>query len=202
VLTWSDGSIVNRWVKITTLAGGQTGLASDDVFYFGNAVGDVDGDGLVDDTEYDTLVSQFGMQGGIGALASDFDGDGFVSLGDFVIVRNALGSEVQSPTVPAPAPPSPLAAAPLAAPGLVTSVNQSPLPESPANTPLTNPITIAVDQLTLPSAQTEPTDDPPIERELYDALQGPDSIAASQTVLETGDILADLLAEAALAVPL
>jgi hypothetical protein len=196
VLTWSDGSIVNRWVKITTLAGGQTGLASDDVFYFGNAVGDVDGDGLVDDTEYDTLVSQFGMQGGIGALTSDFDGDGFVSLGDFVIVRNALGSEVQSPTVPAPAPPAPLAAAPLAAPGLVTSVSQSPLPESPINTPLTTPLTIAVEEPILPVADENPASSQPVERELIGVLSSDDPAT------DPDDLLVDLLAEAPLAMPL
>jgi hypothetical protein len=39
-LVWPDGAIVDRYVQVTTLANGNTGLSSPDVFYFGNRVGD------------------------------------------------------------------------------------------------------------------------------------------------------------------
>ena len=39
-LTWRDGAIRNRWLQVTVKANENTGLASDDVFFFGNLVGE------------------------------------------------------------------------------------------------------------------------------------------------------------------
>ena len=39
-LIWPDGAIVNRWLEVTVHAGPRTGLMEDDVFYFGNAIGE------------------------------------------------------------------------------------------------------------------------------------------------------------------
>jgi hypothetical protein len=39
-LTWADGSITNEWLQVQLLANGNTGLAADDIFYFGNAIGE------------------------------------------------------------------------------------------------------------------------------------------------------------------
>ena len=39
-LTWPDNAIENTWLQITVRATAATGLTSDDVFYFGNAIGD------------------------------------------------------------------------------------------------------------------------------------------------------------------
>ncbi len=38
-ITWADGAITNTWLQITVKADGNTGLASPDVFYFGNEIG-------------------------------------------------------------------------------------------------------------------------------------------------------------------
>jgi ELWxxDGT repeat protein len=38
-LTWPDGAIKNTWLRVTVKATAATGLASPDVFYFGNLVG-------------------------------------------------------------------------------------------------------------------------------------------------------------------
>ena len=38
-IVWADNAIQNQWLQVTVLAAG-TGLAADDVFYFGNAPGD------------------------------------------------------------------------------------------------------------------------------------------------------------------
>ena len=40
-LAWPDGAIKNKWLRVQVLANSRTGLASPDVFYFGNLVGEV-----------------------------------------------------------------------------------------------------------------------------------------------------------------
>ena len=39
-ITWPDREIRNQWLQVTVRATANTGLESDDVFYFGNAVGE------------------------------------------------------------------------------------------------------------------------------------------------------------------
>jgi len=39
-IVWADGAIRNQWVQVTVEATDNTGLRSEDVFYFGNAVGE------------------------------------------------------------------------------------------------------------------------------------------------------------------
>ena len=39
-LIWADNAIRNSWLQVTVLATDATGLAANDVFYFGNAVGE------------------------------------------------------------------------------------------------------------------------------------------------------------------
>ncbi len=39
-ITWATGAIKNTWLEVDVHAGGNTGLSTDDVFYFGSAVGD------------------------------------------------------------------------------------------------------------------------------------------------------------------
>ena len=46
-LTWADGAIQNQWLQVTAKANATTGLIVDDVFYFGNAIGET-GDSLTD----------------------------------------------------------------------------------------------------------------------------------------------------------
>lgn len=38
-ITWADGAILNQWLEVKVLADGNTGLAANDVFFYGNAVG-------------------------------------------------------------------------------------------------------------------------------------------------------------------
>ncbi len=195
-LIWPDGLIANRWVEVTVKSdanGGALGLLSDDVFYFGNSIADCDGDGTVGDGDLDLLIDEFGLSGA--GLAADFDGDAQVTLGDFVIMRQRFGESVAFPLLPSPTPPaapSPASSAfgsELIPPGLVSSLNQSPLSESSANTPAANPIVIAVDQPALPSASAPTPPAPPVERELIGVLS--DAPPAS----DGDDLLVDLLAE-------
>src|SRR5205807_9518018 len=40
-ITWADNAIRKTWLGVTIKADANTGLAKDDVFYFGNAIGDI-----------------------------------------------------------------------------------------------------------------------------------------------------------------
>jgi hypothetical protein len=50
-IIWANGAIANQWLQVTVLASARTGLAADDVFYFGNAVGEAG------DSDAHTLVN-------------------------------------------------------------------------------------------------------------------------------------------------
>jgi ELWxxDGT repeat protein len=39
-IVWADGAIINQWLEVTVKPNARTGLATGDVFYFGNLVGD------------------------------------------------------------------------------------------------------------------------------------------------------------------
>jgi|GEM_PF-2297795 len=58
------------------------------------APGDTNGDGMVDDSDYNNLVAQFG--GAPGVESADFDDDGRVDLGDFAVMRANFGAGVTS----------------------------------------------------------------------------------------------------------
>jgi hypothetical protein len=101
-LTWPDGAIINQWVEVTVKSSGNTGLAEDDLFCFGAAVADVDGDGQVAASDLEAFKSEFGLRGGF--LTADFNNDGRVGLDDFVSLRRNFGSIVLAPTIPSQAP--------------------------------------------------------------------------------------------------
>jgi hypothetical protein len=88
-LIWADGAITNTWLEVTVKSGGGINLEADDVFYFGNAVGEADGDSVVGTGDYDVLIAQFGQRGS--PLDADFNGDAMVDLADFAIVRSNYG---------------------------------------------------------------------------------------------------------------
>jgi len=123
-LTWPDWAIVNTWVEITVKSdanGGGMELEADDVFYFGNSVGDCDGDGAVGDGDYDILVSEFGLRGD--GLAADINGDRQVDLADFVSIRARYGETVVFSPAPVTAPQAavePIAEAAASAPPIVS----------------------------------------------------------------------------------
>jgi hypothetical protein len=93
-LTWPDGSIVNKWVQVAVLANEQTGLEENEVFYFGNAIGETG------DSTSEAQVSptdQIGVRANPHTLAEnpaavgvahDFDRDGKVGPTDQVLCRN------------------------------------------------------------------------------------------------------------------
>ena len=89
-LLWADGAVRDTWLRVTVLAGGATGLAQDDVFYFGNAVGETGnstGDAAVTPADFSaTRAAQ--RPGAVGITSRyDFNRDGAVNAVDLSIVR-------------------------------------------------------------------------------------------------------------------
>jgi len=103
-IIWADNAIENLWVKVTVKANANTDLPYDDVFCFGNVIGDTGGDRHVGSDDYDTLLSRFGQAGG--GPAADFNCDGGVDFTDFAIQRARYGSSVPTPVFPSPPSPT------------------------------------------------------------------------------------------------
>jgi len=90
-ITWLDGAIKNTWLEVTMLANENTGLAADDVFYFGSRVGDT---GLSNSANAaltsaaDQLAVRAHPAIGVGVENPyDFDRNGAVSAGDELTAR-------------------------------------------------------------------------------------------------------------------
>ena len=93
-LTWADNAIADEWVQVTVVANMDTGLAADDVFYFGNAIGESG------DSSTDAMVTQADEDGACNNPANlavnlatvtddyDYNRDGKVNSIDQIIARN------------------------------------------------------------------------------------------------------------------
>jgi hypothetical protein len=195
-LTWADGAITNQWVELTVLAGANTGLGTDDVFYVGNTVGDTNDDGAVDADDLATLFGEFGLRGGA-ELASDVNIDGRVNLTDFAIVRSNFGTSVGLPTLPATAPP---AAAPTSEPNVdilaesVTSGGEAATIAGDIQLDLPPSVEIAPIDLPAP----EPTPAPAAADDLLLSEGGLTLGQSLAAALDTDDLLVDILAESPL----
>jgi hypothetical protein len=84
-IIWSDSQITNTWLQVTVLADGSADLYEDHVFYFGNYVGDVSGDGEsgIDDV---FLIWTGRSRSGDAPVGvddpNDVDHDGWVDISD------------------------------------------------------------------------------------------------------------------------
>ena len=95
-IDWPNKAIVNQWLEVTVKANANTELAQDDVFYFGNQIGDVDGStsaitNRVTVNAFDTLDVRFNQSPtsnsvGIGHVY-DVDRSGSVNAFDALDVR-------------------------------------------------------------------------------------------------------------------
>jgi subtilase family serine protease len=89
--TWADRAILNKWLQVTVLATANTGLSTDDQFYFGNAVGET-GNSVVDAAV--TAADILGTRGRIKPTIAvpidnkwDFDRNGFVTTADMQLAQ-------------------------------------------------------------------------------------------------------------------
>jgi hypothetical protein len=102
-LVWDDYTIVNEWVQVTLEANDNTGLAADDVFYFGNAVGDTGNsptDAIVDAADVAAVHDNYTPTASI-TNPYDFNHDKVVDATDEQIASGLVGSTpLQLITVP------------------------------------------------------------------------------------------------------
>ena len=88
-IVWPDGSIKNQWLEVTVKATFNTGLEEPDVFYFGNAVGDVGNSAyyaVVDDADFNAVGANYPNPAEVENIY-DINRDGQVDPTDAVIVR-------------------------------------------------------------------------------------------------------------------
>jgi hypothetical protein len=128
VITWPDGSIKNQWLRVTVLANADTLLPADDVFYYGNLVGETG------DRATPFRVSAMDVAGTRDAYTGidlapittrfDHNWDRRVNARDVVLARLNLSHSLRVLTAPAAPPaagasntPAPVAAATSPAPG-------------------------------------------------------------------------------------
>jgi hypothetical protein len=111
-IVFPDGAVACRWLQVTIPAGSGTSLETDDVFYFGNAIGEtgdapgihavVSGDDALrcmshpaglDLDDFAALKANFGGTVPPGE-SGDWDLDGDVDLDDFTLLKQAFGTAV------------------------------------------------------------------------------------------------------------
>jgi len=92
-VVWSDGAILNQWLRVKVLANADTGLDEPDVFYFGNAVGEAGnsaGDAKVNAT--DVLLARNNPRNFLNPapinFAYDFNRDRRVNAADMLLARD------------------------------------------------------------------------------------------------------------------
>jgi len=92
-IIFGDGAIRNRWLEVTVLSGGNTNLAVDDVFYFGNAVAESgNSPGNTGVNAVDVLLARNNPRGFLNSapidFRYDFNRDERVNATDMLIARS------------------------------------------------------------------------------------------------------------------
>lgn len=100
-MTFADGAIADCWLEVTVLANAKTQLPNNAVMYFGNLVGDIDGDFVVTSADVDAIragMSPLQLSG----IASPYDvnRDGRVNATDLLLARHNLGTTLAAFSLP------------------------------------------------------------------------------------------------------
>ena len=101
MIVWPDGAIVNQWLEVTVLANDRTGLEADEVFYFGNAVGDVGNSAFhatVNDADFNAVSANYTDAADVENVF-DVNRDGQVDPNDAVIVRTNYTTDESAMTM-------------------------------------------------------------------------------------------------------
>ena len=106
--TWPDHAVQNEWLEVTVKADANTGLASPDVFFFGNLVGETGkpaANGQFVVTAADATAARADARGFISPAtitnAHDFNRDGRVDAADQLIARFDANHSLAVITAPA-----------------------------------------------------------------------------------------------------
>jgi len=97
-LSWPNNAIQNRWLQVTVKANENTGLDREDVFFFGNQIGDVDGSTSSSDkvtvNAFDSLDVRFNQSPSLNSVGLsdpnsvyDIDRSGSINAFDSLDVR-------------------------------------------------------------------------------------------------------------------
>lgn len=104
-IVWADNAIQKQWLQVTVRATSNTGLANSDVFYFGNAIGDVGN--MAPDTRITPLDVLWARNNAVPATTiadvADFNRDGLVDIADEAIATwnmNTVTSALQLISAP------------------------------------------------------------------------------------------------------
>jgi parallel beta-helix repeat protein len=106
-ITWASGAIKNQWLQVRVKASANTGLTTDDVFYWGNKIGSASSNVSPTATTFATTSTDAAQVmasiGGGKSIADfrDFNRDGNVSSTDAAIVMANIGA-IPRLNVPAP----------------------------------------------------------------------------------------------------
>jgi hypothetical protein len=102
-ITWADGAIRNKWLQVTVKAGNVIGLPADDVFYFGNLVGETgNASSPVRVNAVDVTATRAAQRTASGVAGRfDFNRDGRVNAADLAVVRGAMNKTLAPLTAPA-----------------------------------------------------------------------------------------------------
>ena len=141
-IEFADGAITNGWLQVTVLANASTGLTNDEVFYFGNVIGESGNDptnAIVNLSDISNArTNQTGFEATDVLNALDFNRDAVVNLADISIARtNQSGFTSISLITPTSSSETPSSKLPTAAASI-------------GNTSVSLPISLATAELTTP----------------------------------------------------
>ena len=127
---WANGSLTNRWLQITTKSDAATGLASPDIFYFGNLIafaGEPPVGGVYSVTSADQLAARLDLHSFLNPAlitnAHDYSRDGRVDATDQIIAQLQITAGGSLMVLNTPAAPAFASAAPA---DFVTATDDTP----------------------------------------------------------------------------
>lgn len=102
LIKWTEGSIMNRWLRVSVLASSETGLAETETFYIGHLLGETtgpeDGAFTVSFADIMSIRSNVGRTVDASSIV-DIDKDGTVSFSDISAMRSNVGAQLRQITV-------------------------------------------------------------------------------------------------------
>lgn len=103
LIEWPNGSLFNRWLRVTVLATNDTGLTSPAIYYIGHLLGETTGttDGIFTVAFADITPIRSAVGQTVSATSiTDIDKNGTVSFADISAMRGNVGAQLTRISVP------------------------------------------------------------------------------------------------------
>jgi glucuronoarabinoxylan endo-1,4-beta-xylanase len=98
-IVWADNAIQNQWLQVTVKADANTGLAADDVFYFGNLIGESGDSSAIAAVDLNDEIASRTHKTGFSAATIvnlyDYNRDGKVNATDDLIARHNASNTLE-----------------------------------------------------------------------------------------------------------